>query len=79
MTHFDHFANEMGGFDYLNIVGLSLTNLTLYDSDYVLSPRGKSQYNKMINITCQFLPCTHQCQNTEDVPLVPAILSYNCI
>ena len=70
MTHFDHFANEMGGFDYLNIVG--------HDSDHLLSPRGKSQYNKIINITCQFLPCTHQCQNTEDVPLVPAILYYNC-
>ena len=32
--------DEMGGFDYLNIVGLSLTNLSLYDSDHVLSSKG---------------------------------------
>ena len=31
MAHFDHFANEMGGFDYLNIIG--------HDSDHLLSPR----------------------------------------
>ena len=40
MTHFDHFENEMGGFDYLKNVGLSLTNLSHYDGDHVLSPRG---------------------------------------
>ena len=40
MTHFDHFANEMGGFDYLNIVGLIfLSQICLFDSDHLLSPR----------------------------------------
>ena len=40
MTHFDHFENEMEGFDYLNNVGLSLRNMSHYDGNHVLSQRG---------------------------------------
>ena len=43
MTHFDHFENEMEGFDYLNNVGLSLKYLSHYDGNHVLSQRVKQK------------------------------------
>ena len=50
MTHFDHFENEMGGFDYLKNVGLSLTNLSHYDGDHILSPRGNPSTTHYLSI-----------------------------